>query len=232
MNLQKGIKAGINKNIVYAYELIISNNADLFILALLFIGCTVETQLRFFILWIIIIRLMSFIVLSFKKLKFIGEGHRYLAYSALPNSIILSYILTEQNNPYLWCIFTFIIITNITGLRLWQKTFKNKKDMYLDSDSFEIFEVIKKLPEKKILVLPNTFSRTVAYFCKKEVIFTVSPKHFKHILPLYWNIEDLSKIAKRHNPQLILIMKNIEKEYNLSFSKKIFENQVYSLYRT
>lgn len=219
--------ANINKLLVYIYELFLTNPLDL--LTIFFIAILSFNNFNFLLQWIIFIRIISFLILSVPQLKFVGEGYRYLAYSAFPAAMLSAILVATYSE--LTIIYVIASVLGILALLTWQITIMRQKTAAISIETVNSIRNLKDQDITKLLVLPYTFGKVVAYISKKNTFFTVSPFYFNYIKDLYWELEPVEKICKKNSISHLFVLNDKAAKYNLSFARQIYNDGIFTLYK-
>ncbi len=223
-------KAGVNKTLVKVYESFFSNSLDLFVVFIYFISPSLFVGLEFFIIWVILIRIVSLVVSNINSLRLIGEGYRYLAYNALPAAVLSAIVLARTD--FLWAkiLFGLVMLVSLLALLVWQRVYTKQGAMYLNKGILNAIDWLKKQKTNRLVAVPYTFGRTLAYLSKKKTFFTTSPLYFDKIKEIYWGTMPLKDICRKYKLDNLFVLNYKSKSYDLSFAKKMWSNEEVSFY--
>jgi len=127
-------------------------------------------------LWVITLLISSILILSVKKLRFLGEGHRYLEYAVLPISILLgSYFSVLYGKYGIISILAFIVLCIsmlVVIVFLQKKTIVADRGRTVGSELWEIINYLNKNVGKKVrlAVFPISLGDAMMYFLKGRVL--------------------------------------------------------------
>jgi hypothetical protein len=218
--------ANVSKILVYIYDLFFTNPFDLFVML-----AAVLFNLKgfgFILLWIGFVRLISVAITIIHPLKFMGEGYRYLSHNSFPSAMLSAILVLNYGG--LNAIYILVLIASLIASLAWQITYSKQKTVSLPNELVVAIEKLKLHDVGKLLVLPYTFGKTVAYYSKKKVFFTVSPFYFDYIKDLYWELDTIENICKKNDIKNIFVMNEKAKKYDLGFAKKIYDDGIFTLY--
>lgn len=189
-------------------------------------------------IWIFALLVWAFLTLSVKKIRFLGEGNRYIEYAVLPLSIVLGGYLS-----LFWSNFGFMFILTFpafsisllaTIIYIQQKAIVNDKARTLSPDLWKVINYLNSFKKEKLRMafFPNTLGDPIMYFIKAKALLTDGGKgmhELKDLIPVV--SKPMSEIIKKYNVNYILIEEsyvNIN-ELKLKSYKDIIKFGSYSL---
>lgn len=161
------------------------------------------------ILWVTSLTIVAFLILSIKKLRFIGEGYRYIEYVIFPLAIILaSYVpYLYKAYPVLFSVVALLVcISFVVLILILQKiVILNDRNRSITDEKWEIIRYLNKNVGDKLRlgVFPLQEGDMFLYFSKGKVLTADS---------LYL-LEKLSDIF----PIVTKTMDEIVKKYKLNY---------------
>ncbi len=135
-----------------------------------------STILDKLILWVIALSVVSLLVLSIKKLRFIGEGYRYIEYVIFPLAIILgSYVpfLFSRYKDLLISLSVFTFICLFFGIIFLQKKLiLNDRNRTITKEKWEIINYLNSNvgDSLRLAVFPQQEGDAILYFAKGKVL--------------------------------------------------------------
>lgn len=188
--------------------------------------------------WLFALLVWAFLTLSIKKIRFLGEGNRYIEYAVLPLSVILgAYFSLFWSNfglmfILIFSIFSVSLLTAIIYIQ--QKAIVNDKARTLSPDLWKVINYLNSLnkEELRMVFFPNTLGDPIMYFIKAKALLTDGGKgmhELKDLIPVV--SKPMSEIIKKYNLNYILIEESFVtiKELKLKSCKDIIKFGSYSL---
>ena len=193
-----------------------------------------------FVVWSILLFVIGVIVRQVKKLGCIGEGERYLEYSAFPVAIIIAVFLTNglisgQHNVFL----VFYLIVAIFGallptLFIQQQVIVKDSKRSVNKEIREIFGYINALEGKvNVMTMPLYLADAATYFTSARLLTT--DNSIAHVVDYsdFWPVlkVPLVDIFKRYDINYILINTQYVQisELNLPSNQIVKESGFYCL---
>lgn len=135
-----------------------------------------ELFLSKLILWAITMLVVGFLVLSIKRLLFIGEGYRYIEFAVFPISIVMaSYVPFFLNNyrtisVLIFSITCLVVLTVIIFLQ--RKVILNDRNRSITKEKWEIIDYLNKNVGDKLRlgIFPLQEGDAFLYFAKGKVL--------------------------------------------------------------
>lgn len=166
-------------------------------------------------IWIFILLGCGLLILSIKKIKFLGEGNRYIEYVAFPISVILgclfSSFLTIYGLKFL-TVFIMIFLTLIGSIVYIQtKIIVQDKLRTITSDLWKVINYLQLHEDENIRIFfsPTSLGDPVMYFVSGKALLTDSARgivRLKDILPVV--SKPMDEIVTKYNLNYILIKKS------------------------
>ena len=165
-------------------------------------------------LWVLFFYFFSILVLSFKFLIPIGEGHRYLEMATTPCAIVGSIVIyslfnTIYRTPIIF-IFSFLIIMNLALIIFlqWKGIIKDK-NRSMTSDMILVFSFINKYKDPRILCIPHQITTMVLYNTKAKVLVDIESGTLQKISDVFPVLKkNVYEIAKKYNLNLLVLKKD------------------------
>lgn len=176
-----------------------------------FISILPSIFLRKFELWIAISVMSSLLILSIKRFRFLGEGHRYIEYSVFPLALVLSSYFSHLVLQYrlifvtIFFIFCFCILTQIIYLQY--KTIIQDRSRTISRELREIINYLNKNYGNKVNlgIFPFQMGDAMAYFLKGKILTTDNPLGLWKLIDLFPIVKiPLSEIIKRYKINFLL----------------------------
>lgn len=161
------------------------------------------------IMWVLISYVLSLITIWIPKLRFLGEGQRYLELSAFPAAYLSSKFFFETMNsqikiPVMLLYFMIGISALITILVIQIKAIIKEKLRTVTPEMEEMFLYLKKLKHKpRLLCIPHQITTNTIYHTGCSVLVNA-------------NYKDIYKISDIY-PYLRIPVKKIMHKYNLNY---------------
>lgn len=165
--------------------------------------------------WSLFSLLAAILTLSFKKLNFLGEGHRYLEYGIFPLSVTLGIFSIYFFNSFglvFVSVFLFssvILLSSIIYVQ--KKTILKDRTRTITKGLWNVIDYLNRTDGKKVrlIVFPFTLCDALAYFLKGRVLATDSGRGLillKDVFPIIRI--PFVEIVKKYNLNYILFDEN------------------------
>lgn len=162
--------------------------------------------------WIFTLLILGFLILSIKKLKFLGEGNRYIEYLTLPISIVLGSYGSNLFN--LWGLkflifFTAIILSLALGIIYLQfKAIVQDKQRTITADLWKVINFLRTIEKKKLRLFfsPTSLGDPVMYFVKGKALLTDCGKGVRRLREILPTLSiSMNEVIKKYQINYILI---------------------------
>lgn len=163
-------------------------------------------------IWIYALLIVALATLAIKKIRFLGEGNRYIEYAVLPVSIILGSYFSLFWTAYGWkFIMLFIaaaILLLIAIIYIQRKAILHDKARTITPDLWKIIDHLNsyKKEELRMAFFPNTLGDPIMYFIKAKALLTDGGKgmhELKDLIPVV--SRPMSEIVEKYDLNYILI---------------------------
>lgn len=161
--------------------------------------------------WIYALLIAAVATLSIKKIRFLGEGNRYIEYAVLPLSIFLGNLLSFFSNiwglKFLILLFGFFIFLVTIIIYIQYKAIVSDKARTITPDLWRVIDYInsqKKVP--RIAFFPNTLGDPMMYFIRAKALLTdggIGMLKLTDVIPVV--SKPISKIIEKYNLNHLLI---------------------------
>jgi hypothetical protein len=167
-----------------------------------------------FVIWSILLFVIGVIVRQVKKLGCIGEGERYLEYSAFPVAIIVAVFLTNglisgQHNVFLAFYLTIAIFGSLLPtLFIQHQVIVKDSKRSVNKEIRKIFKYINALEGKvNVMTMPLYLADAATYFTSARLLTT--DNSIAHVVDYsdFWPVLNipLSDVFKRYDINYLLI---------------------------
>lgn len=188
--------------------------------------------------WSLLSLLAAILTLSFKKLNFLGEGHRYLEYGIFPLSVTLGIFSIYFFNSFgLLFVSAFLFLSAIllsSIIYIQKKTILKDRTRTITKVLWNTIDYLNRTDGKKVrlIVFPFTLCDALVYFLKGRVLATDSGGGLillKDVFPIIRI--PLVEIIKKNNLNYILFDENYVtlKELKLKEYKIVIHEDGYCL---
>lgn len=163
-------------------------------------------HMPYFLLWVVTSYVLAIVTLWIPKLRFLGEGQRYLELSAFPAAFLSSQLLVSfinRGNIYLVALYTLIsTLCLVTIVVIQRKAIISDSLRTITPPLSQMFGYLKSLKKKpRLLCIPHQITTNVIYHTGCPVFVNAD----------YSNIEKISDVY----PYLQLPIDKIMKKYKL-----------------
>lgn len=164
------------------------------------------------ILWTVISVFSTILVLSIKKLRFLGEGYRYIEYATFPVSfLVASYILYFIGNLFFFIGFLMVCVVVLIGVVFLQiKTVVKDRNRTIDKAKWEIIDYLNKTAGSSVRlgVFPMQLGDAMMYFIKGRVLTTDSLVGLQQLLDIFPVVtKPMNEIIKKYKINYIFFDK-------------------------
>lgn len=193
-----------------------------------FMGLPEELFFKMY-LWSSAMTVIAVLVRQIKALEFIGEGERYLEYSAFPTAIVCSVIfLNGFNSEYKWLFAAAFLTVGLLGsflpaLFIQDKVVAKDTQRSVRPALSRIFKFLNTRQEEvRLMTIPLYLADAAMYFTKAKVLSTDSS--IAHVVnyPDFFPVlkKPLGEIMRRYNINYLLINENYVKLSELALEEK------------
>ena len=222
---------------IHTLRFIGSNMWIFFIVSLIIIFNIPQTQPEvLFLEWALILFICAFLISYMVSLKFLGEGLRYLEYSAVPTVILAAFYFEQyHNNSLVTLAFIIIIVISLmeifTGLFFWVRKYIRISP---GDGVLKICTYLRSVPHANVMCLPLDMSFMIAYFTRKKVFFAFSSHAYEKAFPAIMGdprTKPLRTLIDKYSIDYILADSAfyLPEELNLGIVEKIMEEEGYYL---
>lgn len=168
---------------------------------------------------------IALLTLTIKKIRFLGEGNRYLEYSIFPLSILLgSYVpFFYKTYGFLFVGTMILFVLGLLGSILFIQTKVILKDRIrtITPEFWDCIHHLNLYGEKaRVAAFPLQFGDALTYFIKGKVLTTYNNAGLDNISDIYPIVKiPLDKLIKKFNLNFILIDENYVTLKELGISK-------------
>lgn len=169
--------------------------------------------------------LIALFTLSVKRLRFLGEGNRYLEYSILPISIILGSYVPSFAHVYgtLFIAFTTFLLLGLTMSIVYIQIKVVLKDRMrtITPELWNCIAHLNKFEGKaRIAIFPLQFGDALTYFIKGKVLTTYNNAGLANLSDIYPVVKiPIDKLIKKFDLNFILFDKNYVTLKELAITK-------------
>lgn len=208
------------------FVLEITNPWLLFVLAYPYFVSSDNKIIQLMILWVIISYILALSTMWIPKLRFLGEGQRYLELSAFPTALISSIFFTSLINTKLGMLtlFSYTVIgiaSFLTIVIIQRKAIINEKLRTLTPEMKKMFKYLKTLKNKpRLLCIPHQITTSTIYHTGCSVYVNASYATINKISDVYPYIrKPIIEIMKEKNLDAMLINTDYTKIEELKIKK-------------
>lgn len=193
-----------------------------------FIGIPEELFFKMY-LWSAATTIIAVLVRQVKSLEFIGEGERYLEYSAFPTAIVCSVMfLNGFNSGHRWLFMAAFLVVGlfvslVPALFIQDKVVAKDTQRSVRRALREIFDFLNRRQEEiRLMTIPLYLADAAMYFSKARVLSTDSS--IAHVVnyPDFFPVlkKPLTEITKRYGINYLLINEDYVKLSELDLGEK------------
>lgn len=167
---------------------------------------------REFLGWVIFSYILAVLTIWIPKLRFLGEGQRYLELSAFPAAFLSSLAFFNIiNTQFAWIGYSYLtlvlIASVVTILVIQHKAILKDKMRTLNSDIEKMFTYLKNLKKKpRLLCIPHQITGSTIYHTGCPVFTNASYKDIQQISEVYPYLRrPVKEIMKKYKLDAILL---------------------------
>jgi len=193
-------------------------------------------------LWLVILAYaLAGATLLIPQLRFYGEGFKYLRMVAFPIAYLAITPLLYNWDVILHYQYSILPVTLIVSLWITLRTYKSTALTGWGSPSMgtnlnSTLEFLKNNSEvDAIMVIPLTYADTIAYHCRKKVVWGTHSYNFKVVEPFYPVLrKPLESFISEYNISHIMLDANHTAPETLQLSpvNRVFNAGHYQIYKT
>lgn len=168
-----------------------------------------------FLGWVIFSYVLAVLTIWIPKLRFLGEGQRYLELSAFPAAFLSSVAFFDViKTQFAWVGYSYLILVSIasfiTILVIQRKAILKDKMRTLNPDIQRMFIYLKNLKRKpRLLCIPHQITGSTIYHTGCPVFTNASYKDIQQISEVYPYLKlPVKEIMKKYKLDAILLDEN------------------------
>lgn len=180
------------------------------------------------LLWVILSYVLALLTTWIPKLRFLGEGQRYLELSAFPTAFLASkllfeFIKTELGILFICAYVLFGVGSLITILVIQRKGIIKDKLRTITPSMKNMFSYLKHLHEKpRLLCIPHQITTNTIYHTGCPVFVNASYEGINKISEVYPYIrKPIKEIMDKYNLDMILLNEEYAKAADLKIRHRI-----------
>lgn len=192
--------------------LTVTNPWILFVFLSMLFYLPLDALLQRLLLWIMISYVLALVTIWIKKLRFLGEGQRYLELSAFPSALLAArFILEYQVDNFSFSIYGLAAIVGISSLVtiivIQRKAIIKDRLRTLIPELEDMYLYIKKMKKKpRILCIPHQITTNTIFHTGAEVFVNANYRDIEKISEAYPFFRvPIKRFMKKHKLDLILL---------------------------
>lgn len=178
------------------------------------------------VLWVVFSYILALLTIWIPKLRFLGEGQRYLELSAFPTSFLAAQFLISKINlqgVFYLGVFYFVIgiFSIITIITIQRKAIIKESIRTLTPDLERMFNFIKAMKQKpRLLCIPHQITTNTIYHTGASVFVNASYATIDQISDVYpYFRKSIVEVMKQNNLNYILLNRNYTSIPDLKLGK-------------
>ena len=163
-------------------------------------------------IWIFALVIAGLLILSIKKLNFLGEGNRYIEYVTFPIAIILGNYGANLLNLYGWkfvLLFAVFVLSLILGIIYLQfKVIIQDKRRTITAPLWEVIDYLNTLKKGQLRLFfsPTSLGDPVMYFVKGKALLTDCGKGVRKLRDVLPTVSiPMDEVIEKYKINYILI---------------------------
>ncbi len=212
------------------FVLAITNPWTLSVFYIFFFSMPSDPVFLKMVLWVLFSYILALLTTWIPKLRFLGEGQRYLELSAFPTSFLASLLLfkfleTGFGNIMILGYVIVGILSFITIVVIQRKGIINDKLRTVTPSMEDMFSFLRKLKVKpKLLCIPHQITTNTIYHTGCQVFVNAGYSTINKISDVYPYIKKpIGEIMKKQNLDMILLNEDYAKAADLKIRYKIIK---------
>ncbi len=172
---------------------------------------THSSLVSYFIVWVITSYVLAILTLWVPKLRFLGEGQRYLELSAFPAAFVAAQLFLEffnSKNPFVVALYSFIsTLCIVTIVVIQRKAIIKDRLRTITPELSNMFVYLRALKKKpKLLCIPHQITTNVIYHTGCPVFVNADYTHISRISDVYPYLKlPIKKIMKKYGLEMVLL---------------------------
>lgn len=165
-------------------------------------------------IWVYASVIVAILTLSIKRLRFLGEGNRYLGYGIIPISIVLgSYmpsLLSRYGILFIACIILLLLALVISIIYIQIKVVLKDRMRTITSELWDCIAHLNEFGEKaRVAIFPLQFGDALTYFIKGKVLTTYNNAGLVNLSDIYPIVKiPIDDLIKKFKLNFILFSEN------------------------
>lgn len=197
-----------------------------------------DPMLNKFNIWIFSSLLITSFVLFIPKLRFLGEGQRYMEYAIFPLSIVLgnyfSSLMSSYTGMFMWIFSLSVILILVNIIFLQYKVIIKDRARTINQQLWKIINYLNKTGKNKVrlAIFPFNLGDAMMYFLKGKVLTSDSIVGLLQMSDVYPFVKKpMNEIIKKYNLNYIVIdQKYVQlKELRLKKYRVLIDDNSYLL---
>lgn len=167
------------------------------------------------ILWVLLSFLASVLVLSIKKLRFLGEGNRYVEYCIFPISILIAsyfpFLVSFFGIGFVFFFFSVCLTLLISIIYIQKKTILEDRARTISKELWNVIHFLNKKEGKRVrlAVFPFNLGDAMMYFLKGRVLTSDSVLGLLQLTDVFPVVtKPMYEIVKKYQLSHVLFDKN------------------------
>lgn len=165
-------------------------------------------------IWVYVSVIVAMLTLSIKRLRFLGEGNRYLGYGIIPISIVLGSYMPSLLNRYgilfIARIILLLLALVISIVYVQIKVVLKDRMRTITPELWDCIAHLNKFEGKaRIAIFPLQFGDALTYFIKGKVLTTYNNAGLSNLSDIYPVVKiPIDELIKKFDLNFILFDKN------------------------
>lgn len=196
----------------------------------LFIGSR-SGIVNYLIVWVLTSYVLAILTLWVHKLRFLGEGQRYLELSAFPAAFVAAQLFLEffnAKNPFVVGLYSFIIaLCIVTIVVIQRKAIIKDRLRTITPELEELFKYLRNQKKKpRLLCIPHQITTNVIYHTGCSVFVNADYTNISKISDVYPYMKlDVAKVMKKHDLDAIILNEEYASIQDLKLKKYTVEKK-------
>ena len=186
--------------------------------------------------WVVISYALVALTLIIPNFRFYGEGYKYLRMTVFPVAYLAGLPIYYKWDvmPYFYIVLGFVVLLDIVALVLMHRWRVDWSNPSLDDNLSKILEFIKGNEKVKVILsVPTHLMDTIAYHCRKQVIWGTHSDNFDEVEPLFPVYrKPLEYFVKKYGISHIVVDDKYVKPEAIGLAGEIYRSGRYRIYET
>lgn len=157
--------------------------------------------------WLVTTCAVAILTFYVEPLKFLGEGHKYIRYTAFPAAFLSAVVLQRAHPRILFAVLALAFVgLTVFAIRLIYRMHSSPSGAQVDDNLLEVFGFIRTSTKDRIACFPLVSADALAYFGRKKVLWGGHSGGFRKLEGFFPVIQrPIEEFLREYGINLVLI---------------------------